>query len=170
MEATNYHCHECGQEATVFVTLVKAGKVITQSYCKNHAEAMGLFKPTAYALLQEMEPSDRVVPAGVATCPKCGLSQFDFNHLGRLGCSHCYSVFRDQIVGILSQIQPGTQHVGKVPRQREDRKLLENRLHNLRDTLQHLVQQKRFEDAAHARIEIDEIAEVFKKHGWTVSQ
>ncbi|HQU09659.1 MAG: hypothetical protein B7X06_03585, partial [Verrucomicrobia bacterium 21-51-4] len=140
MEAPQHNCHECGEQATVFVTLVKAGKVITQSYCHKHAESLGIFNPTSYAFLQHLEPSDRIMPAGVIMCPKCGLSQFDFNHMGRLGCAHCYTVFRDQIVGVLSQIQPGTQHVGKVPRRQEDRNLLENRLHNLRDTLQHFVQ------------------------------
>ena len=159
---SNPLCITCSSPANVFITLVKAGQLVSQSYCKEHATSLGLLSPTSYALLQELEPPDSTLPPGVLRCPHCGFTQFDFNHQGRFGCSECYKVFKQQLAPILKQIQVSSQHVGKTPYLSKNRHILESRLKRLRQELQEEINVQHFEEAAHTR---DEISELIQKLG-----
>jgi protein arginine kinase activator len=128
-------CINCNSSPTIFISVVKAGQVITQGYCSEHAKALGVLNPQAYYFLQELEPSDDTLPPEVLRCSHCGFSQFDLNHQGRLGCAECYTVFEKQITPILKQIQVSGHHVGKNPYSLKNRIVSENRLHALQEDL-----------------------------------
>lgn len=48
-------------------------------------------------------------------CPVCNMSFREFSKTGRLGCSNCYSVFRNELNPILRRIHGSIEHKGKVP-------------------------------------------------------
>jgi len=49
-------------------------------------------------------------------CPACGISFAEIQKTGRMGCSHCYVHFKDQMDIAIQQIHGTTQHVGKKPK------------------------------------------------------
>lgn len=48
-------------------------------------------------------------------CSGCGLNYEDFRKFGRLGCSQCYSSFKDHLEGLLKKIHGSSRHLGKMP-------------------------------------------------------
>jgi protein arginine kinase activator len=48
-------------------------------------------------------------------CPVCNMSFSEFSKTGRLGCSNCYKVFRNELNPILRRIHGTIEHKGKVP-------------------------------------------------------
>lgn len=50
-------------------------------------------------------------------CPHCGFHENDFTKTLRLGCWYCYEVFGPELATFLPRMQPGSRHVGKIPKQ-----------------------------------------------------
>lgn len=48
------------------------------------------------------------------TCPRCGVSLYDFLSTGGLGCGYCYEVFKSEIHSQTLQKQGSFNHVGKI--------------------------------------------------------
>ena len=48
-------------------------------------------------------------------CRNCGTYLSDYYRTGMLGCTHCYTAFRTEIVKTLGKIQKSTKHEGKIP-------------------------------------------------------
>lgn len=46
-------------------------------------------------------------------CNKCGMTYDEFTHVGKFGCSECYSVFGPLIVDNIKKIQGSGLHTGK---------------------------------------------------------
>jgi len=91
------------------------------------------------------------------TCPKCGISFSRITQVGKLGCSTCYEIFETQLEPLLRRVHGGGQNVGKIPARRGAviRSRVEQR--KLKETLQTLIQQEAFEEAAVVRDQIREI-------------
>jgi protein arginine kinase activator len=51
----------------------------------------------------------------IIRCDVCGMSFDDFRKGGKLGCAHCYSVFRDNLAPILRRLHGSAEHTGKTP-------------------------------------------------------
>jgi protein arginine kinase activator len=146
-------CDVCGGKAIVFVTLVKNGHDVSLCFCQKHAESAGLFSPKAYGLTGVSEPADQPM-SRLLVCQYCGFTHHDFNKLGRFGCAHCYEAFAKELKPILKQIHAGELHMGKVPSQSIDIKVIAKRIHVLNDTLTHAIKEEHYEEAAHVRDEI----------------
>ncbi|MFY8269296.1 MAG: excinuclease ABC subunit B, partial [Terrimicrobiaceae bacterium] len=110
-------CHN--KEATVFLTQIVEGKMQKVNLCEACSKEKGVNDPTGFALAdlllglgasQEIEKT----PASVK-CAVCGFTQADFKKTGRLGCSHCYTVFSESIAPMLKNMHKGTTHTGKTP-------------------------------------------------------
>jgi protein arginine kinase activator len=52
---------------------------------------------------------------GALICSSCGLNYEDFRKFGRLGCSQCYSSFKEHLSGLLRKIHGSNRHLGKMP-------------------------------------------------------
>lgn len=65
-------------------------------------------------------PAVRVV-AGVAACPRCGLTYAAFRQHGLLGCEACYAAFGEALGALLERAGGAPHHVGKSPRVGADR-------------------------------------------------
>ena len=145
-------CSQCGESASVFVTLVVKGKVTSRAYCHAHAQELGLLGPTGYALLEDKEPDFREdLSMESPRCPVCGFSQREFERRGRLGCGNCYHTFGNLIEPMLSRMHRGVRHQGKVPRKAWNPAILQDRLRRLDRELDEAVQGERYEEAAEIR-------------------
>ncbi len=93
-------------------------------------------------------------------CPNCGMNYDDFKKFGRLGCSECYSAFRQNLDILLKKIHGSNHHLGKTPVKLSltIKKKMED-LQELRLQLQKSIQQENFEKAAELRDKIRAIEE-----------
>jgi protein arginine kinase activator len=101
---------------------------------------------------QESEPGR---PAGAA-CPSCGLSLAEFKVRGRMGCPHCYEVFRGALMPILERVHDATCHRGRVPGRGANPPSPSTILADLRQRLAHAIDEENYEEAASLRDQIRE--------------
>lgn len=55
---------------------------------------------------------------GMIRCPKCGVSAYDIQAMGRMGCAEDYELFASSIEKGLEKYHGASQHVGKIPSQK----------------------------------------------------
>ncbi len=87
-------------------------------------------------------------------CGGCGRTYADFKKTGKLGCSQCYDVFREELEQILTSVHGDTCHKGKVPRRFGHRIDLMRRIHDLQKELRTMIELEQYERAAEIRDEI----------------
>jgi protein arginine kinase activator len=150
-------CDQCGQnEAIIHLTQIVDNQMTTKHLCEGCAADKGL-PPGAGAvnfpltdfLAQVGKQAPETAPP---PCPFCGLRVEEFKKAGRLGCSHCWVSFEDNLKGLLRRLHGGTQHVGKVylpPN--PTRAQQQERLVGLRRKLSRAVESEDFERAAEIR-------------------
>jgi protein arginine kinase activator len=146
------------KEAKVHLTQIVGDKMQKVDLCDECAKQKGVNDPTGFSLAdlllglgasQEMEQS-----ASDLKCPHCGFTQADFKKAGRLGCSECYTTFKDGLGGLLKSMHKGTRHVGKVPQALQQSRDMAERLKNLQKKLDKAVADEDFEQAALVRDEM----------------
>jgi protein arginine kinase activator len=155
-------CDACQQEeAQIFLTQIVEGKMQKVNLCPACAKEKGVNDPTGFALtdlLMNLGSTQQVeTNPGILKCTVCGFTQADFKKTGRLGCSHCYDVFRDSLNPMLKNMHKGIQHTGKVPAR--FRVAFENKrkLADLREQLDRAVRDEAFEQAASLRDQIRQL-------------
>ena len=166
-------CEKCKKnQATVFYEEIINGNKSSYSLCSACAAEMektngfsggyGLFT-LSDGLLGGLFGQTAVPPKKV--CPSCGA---DFSYLkqtGRVGCPECYTVFGDQLRGIIRSAHGNVKHVGRAPArltsnadtQKNDP--AESRLADLRRQMQVAISEENFELAATLRDEIRKLEE-----------
>jgi protein arginine kinase activator len=93
-------------------------------------------------------------------CEQCGLEFQEFRKIGRLGCSHCYKAFEEQIESLLHRIHGSARHMGKFPLIWGAKIEKDRRIAALREELDKAIKKENFEKAAEIR---DEIRRLEKK-------
>ena len=94
-------------------------------------------------------------------CPVCKRSFDDIAKTGKLGCDHCYSVFREELQPTLEKLHgPYTVHCGKVPKNRVRPVSSKERIAGLKEELRRAVEAQAYEEAARLR---DQIAALEKQ-------
>ena len=89
------------------------------------------------------------------------MTQSVFRKSGRLGCSHCYVVFADNVSHLLKAMHRGAQHTGKFPTGWLNPPAppattpVTNRLAQLNEALKAAVAGEQYEEAARIRDEIN---------------
>ena len=115
-------CDICSAPAAVFVTRVQNGQTTVMAFCKKCAQERGILNPAAFELAEKIFPQltedlDLTIPevfgetplqtavsqslssqSSLTQCPICHFSLEKFKSTGRLGCSHCYDVFLEEIL------------------------------------------------------------------------
>ena len=96
---------------------------------------------------------DYILPEEIK-CPKCGYTFSKYKATGLFGCDECYNTFKKEIDSILPKIQGKNRHVAKISKKStmKDEKLTE--LDKLKEELQQLIKEEKFEDAAVIRDKI----------------
>jgi protein arginine kinase activator len=112
-------CDVCQDKAaTVFLSQILKGEVHKVNLCQACAKAQNVTDPTGFALaemLWGMGSHESLAQPKEKSCPACGLPHHVFRKSGRLGCSHCYQIFADNVGNLLKTMHKGTQHTGKKP-------------------------------------------------------
>ncbi len=156
------HCKQ--QEAIIQLFITENGNTrevyLCQSCAKKTQEVSFVFHPAIVPeFLQALfgfNSTAKDQPTETA-CPKCGLSFSQITQVGKLGCSTCYETFETQLEPLLRRVHGGGQNVGKIPARRGATLIKRMEQRKLKETLQALIQQEAFEEAAVVRDQIRKI-------------
>ena len=161
-------CQHCQQrEAVMRLSIIENEQTrevyLCESCAKKNQEVNFVFHPAIVPeFLQALFGfnSKSIEQPSEKTCPKCGISFTQITQAGKLGCSNCYETFENQLEPLLRRVHGGGQNVGKIPARRGV--AIKNRLElrTLKETLQTLIQQEAFEEAAVVRDQIHQIEQV----------
>ena len=107
-----YVCKACAA-----VQNKKAETVVPIKSADELNSVMNFILDTAVKAIDKMtdDPTRIIVKGPGRVCPKCRLSEAQLRKTGRLGCSECYSVFRDLVLRLIQGAQPGNKHTGRKP-------------------------------------------------------
>ena len=140
-------CDQCAQKTQNVNFVLHPGLIVP-----DFLQALFGFSPTPVTPGRQNEEA----------CPRCGMTFSQITRAGKLGCSTCYEKFGPQLEPLLRKIHGGGQHVGKVPLRRGAALREKLELKRLKEKLQVLIQQERFEEAVVIR---DKIRELEQKTG-----
>lgn len=152
-------CHK--REAVVYIARIENGKRTELKLCascaRKEGELAGLrdfniidndfFRMMAYPAYNGEDGEEPV-------CPSCGLSYSECNRTGKFGCPSCYEAFQEEIPPLLRRIHGHSRHTGKVPNRGTGVFRTATQIRRLRQHLQSLIREERYEEAARVRDEI----------------
>jgi len=157
-------CHRCPKVATLHITELVKGKAHELHLCEECAHSYlqnpdgdgsqgpgSLIKAPAGLGEAELEELEKLV------CPTCKMTFREFRNQGRLGCSHCYIAFREELMPLLENIHGEQRHCGKFPKRAPDDSQKRYQLIKLRNDLRLAVAEESYEEAARLRDEIQEM-------------
>ena len=151
-------CEICSAPATVFLTQIINGKSTKFCLCAKCAQERGLLDPDAFDLAAAPSaPIPALQSLPLTSCPICSFTLQDYKNVGRLGCSECYNVFEEEILPLLTQIQPDSHHHGKTPERAEKRETETQTISDLEQQLSLAVAREDYERAAELRDQINQL-------------
>ncbi len=164
-------CQECNKRpATLHFTKIINGEKEQFHFCEQCAQEKGelyMFNNTSgfsinnlLAGLFNIDPSiqqhqDPFEKQEVLQCDHCSMTFNQFLKVGRFGCSHCYTVFKDELTPIFKRLHGGNwSHHGKIPKRIGGTMHIKKNIEDLKMQLQQLIVAEEFEKAALVRDEI----------------
>jgi protein arginine kinase activator len=153
-------CQVCKKrEATVFLTQIINGNKTDLMMCRQCAgEGYKIDLNTLISGLLGLDWENE--GAGSATeisCDRCGMTVDEFNRTGKMGCSHCYDVFREPMKVLLKRIQGNTRHQGKIPDRYAAAHAAEMEVERLQQELKECIRVENYERAAVIRDRIRQL-------------
>tara|TARA_B110000003_G_C16647356_1_gene532630 strand:+ start:1622 stop:2140 length:519 start_codon:yes stop_codon:yes gene_type:complete len=159
--AKSVKCCLCDQPATVHLTQIINNKMLKVDLCEACASEKGLIGaqvPPGFSFEEvlknhELHPIDAT--KSKVKCDECGLDFSDLQTNGRLGCEHCFTVFKQPLAGMIQDMHFGQKHVGKVPEQSLASLNSRMKLLQLQAALSEAIETEAYEDAAKYRDQIN---------------
>ncbi|NNF05674.1 MAG: hypothetical protein HKN21_02825 [Candidatus Eisenbacteria bacterium] len=154
-------CEQCGKNpATVFIKRVSQGDEVEFNVCKTCSDELGGMsapKPQAAtdpltSLFQGMEETG----SSGAICAQCGMTYTRVKETGRVGCAHCYTVYKTELETLLRRIHGRIDHRGRLPRREGEAFAKASKIKRLSDELERAVQAEDYERAAGLRDRLKE--------------
>lgn len=151
-------CHK--NMATVHLTEIIDNQITELHLCEECARQKGAQMEQHFGLadllagLADLGQQFEVRGKTETKCPNCGLTYQDFRRLGRLGCSECYTTFKDSLAVLLKRIHGSTQHLGRMPAKAVPPVQKKSEIDALRAKLQKAIEMEEFEEAARLRDKI----------------
>lgn len=101
-------CERCKKKAAQTYIRNAGGKEVRLHLCPDcYAELYPVGEDSFFAsLLGSSVPAEK-------TCPACGTSFSSFRSTGLLGCAHCYTAFREELIPTIQYLQGRIRHTGK---------------------------------------------------------
>ena len=87
-------------------------------------------------------------------CECCGASFSDIAQSGRVGCSECYTTFRNELLPSLNRLHGKAIHIGNTPKAEKKEETVAEKIQKLKVKLADAVKAEEFEEAAKLRDEI----------------
>jgi protein arginine kinase activator len=154
-------CDDCGKEiAKVHYKEIKDDKTIEYNLCEKCAVEKGLHlspKKHVFSISNILAGMAEEVGSATVKCQGCGLTYAEFRETGRLGCSDCYSAFKEQLRPLLRRIHGSNVHIGKSPRSSEGMLEKIREIEDLKVALRLAVEKEDFEKAAEIRDRIKQL-------------
>ena len=151
-------CQNCSKPATIHITEIVQGSPLEFHLCEEHARQQLSGEEPAVAPGDKQKAKVKAVGKGKdtseldkQTCPVCGISFLEFRNAGRLGCSHDYEAFREELIQLLENIHGETQHGGKMPKRIPADRRRQSELIQLRHSLRLAISNEDYEEAARLR-------------------
>ncbi|MCA8992304.1 MAG: UvrB/UvrC motif-containing protein [Planctomycetaceae bacterium] len=166
-------CLRCNKQANLHITEIKNGKAhpvhLCESCAQEYLNVVDLSgKAESFDFEEEASSSTPDIPEVDPTkaCPYCGITHKEFRASGRLGCSHDYEVFREQLIPLLENIHSGEiQHVGKCPPRVSDSSRRHYELLRYRSLLKAAINDENYETAAELRDKIQALEDLEENGG-----
>ena len=109
------------------------------------------------------EAAEELARLDQQACPVCGITFYEFRHVGRLGCPHDYVCFEEELEPLIVNIHGDTEHKGKRPKHSSGGTDKQTELIRLRREMKEAVEGERYEQASQLRDRIREIEEQAKR-------
>ena len=152
-------CQKCPKQATLHITEVLGEDRFEEVHLCEDCAKKYLYEPQEkQKAAAESEADLEDAPAG-ARCPECGISFLEFRNHGRFGCSHDYDAFKAELAPLLESVHGDVRHAGKTPHRAPRTKTAQTELTQLRQKLQALVTEEKYEEAARVRDRIKQLEE-----------
>lgn len=152
--------------ATVHLTEVVNDKMTKLHLCEECARAKGEELQSHFGLTDllsglmdfgpAMKEGDGERKTGTK-CPVCGMTFYDIQKKGKIGCGKCYEIFSDSLSGLLRKIHGADRHIGKMPAATDGNEHMQRDFVALKKRLNSLVKEEQFEQAAVVRDQIKEL-------------
>jgi protein arginine kinase activator len=164
-------CVECKKnEAVVHYAEVVDSKITKLDLCDKCASEKGLWGQSSFSMGDLLGGFAEKTPEGTLSlsCSECKMTLEDFRKRGRLGCDHCYEVFKESLLPMIEQIHRSTQHRGKVPSHHKTTDVYEvqenlekkKKCRRLEDAMRKAIENEDFEKAAMFRDKLKVAKEV----------
>jgi protein arginine kinase activator len=160
-------CSNCGKN-TANITYKQNinGEVTNLNLCESCAHKLGIFNSFDDIFSPMVLDLDYILPEEVK-CKKCGYTLSKYKSTGLFGCDSCYDTFKKEVDNMLLKIQGKNRHTGKkldVCREEKNKETKsKDKVEMLREKLQTLINEEKFEEAAKVRDEIKKIEKGGKK-------
>src|SRR5262249_12320200 len=137
-------CQKCPKAATLHITEVISDDQFEELHLCEECANKYLYEPQQQKAVAKggegaSEEGDETSALNQRECPQCGIKFVEFRNSGRLGCSHDYQEFREELLPLLENIHGETRHCGKTPRRLPQNKQTQSELIQLRKQLQQAV-------------------------------
>lgn len=167
-------CSECNERpATLHLTQFVNGAKKEVHVCEQCAQNKGYIHPQedAYSLHDllsglfnfgssqiNLQTNNFFEKENELECEQCHMTFADFQRIGKFGCASCYDTFKGRLDSIFRKVHSGnTKHQGKIPKREGALLHKQKELAEYRQTLQELIGQEEFEQAAVIRDKIKQI-------------
>ncbi len=149
-------CQRCPKQATFHITEVMGEEKYFDLHLCEECAQKHLADPenSVKKISDKPAAAEDLSDLGNRHCEACGIKFVEFRNTGRLGCSHDYDSFKDELLPLLDNIHGDTKHVGKTPRRQPKVKASQTELATLRRQLQVAVTKEAYEEAAQLRDKI----------------
>ena len=158
-------CQQCEKFATFHITELTGDQPQEHHLCETCAktylmqsEGSGPPPQTLAGVLAKQlklgKAAEELAKLDQRSCPKCGISFYEFRNQGRLGCPHDYVFFERELTPLITNIHGETRHVGKRPRRGDESTDWQTELIRLRREMKEAVAKEDYERASALRDEI----------------
>lgn len=158
-------CEKCGKnEATVKFVQIENTKRTELHLCQKCAMgytnvAIGLDLPDFLSSMFKQGSLAGKLEQSIPqkACSTCGRTLKEVQKTGRLGCSDCYKVFKEELNPVLKKLHGSISHTGKVPGRAHPKARVSRQIDEIRKRLEECIQVEDYEQAASYRDEIREL-------------
>lgn len=150
-------CQRCLKQATLHITEVLGEEQFEELHLCEECAKKYLYEPEAKASKAASSNPQGAELTPDKQCDACGLKFIEFRNNGRLGCSHDYDSFKEDLIPLLESIHGDVKHLGKSPRRLPKARSVQVELTALRRKLQQAVTDEAYEEAARIRDRIREL-------------
>ena len=156
-------CEKCGKNnATVHIHSVVNGVVSEKNlcgYCAASENSGEMVHNSLGQMLASMFGDTLSISQGnTVKCPCCNSTFSDIAKTGKVGCSKCYEIFKEELLPNLKKIHGSTEHIGIIPN--KGPLVVKNEIETaeeLKLKLAQLIAVENFEEAAIVRDKIKEL-------------